>query len=204
MDDMLQEQNVGSGEGKNPVQQSSMAYGVLNADVFIQEITSTIEAKLHNEIQSLINEHRSTSEVSNAKIDGLTRQNEESLKRVDELTRKNEELHAKIDELTRKNEESLKRVDELTRKNEELDAKIDELTRKNEESDAKIDELTRKNEESLKRVDSLIKQNENLCADYRKIMAQFNSAQCRNHGQNRLLIRSVTGKMKLHHCCLTC
>ena len=158
---MSQEQNVGSGEDKNPVQQSSMAHGVLNTDVFIQEITSTIEVKLRNEIQSLINEHKSQREESDAKIDELTRKNEESWKRVDELTRKNEE------------------------------------------SDAKIDELTRKNEESLKRVDNLIRQNEELCADYRKVMAQFNSAQCRIDDQNRLLIRSVTGKMKLHHCCLT-
>ena len=187
MDVMPQEQNVGSGEDKNPVQQSSMAHGVLNTDVFIQEITSTIEVKLRNEIQSLINEHKSQREESDAKIDGLTRKNEESLKRVDELTRKNEASDAKIDELTRKNEES--------------DEKIDELTRKNEESDAKIDELTRKNEE--KRVDDLIRQNEDLCAEYRKVMAQFKSAQCRIHDQNRLLIRSVTGKMKLHHCCLT-
>ena len=147
MDVMSQEQNVGSGEDKSPVQQSSMAHGVLNTDVFIQEITSTIEVKLRNEIQSLINEHKS--------------------------------------------------------QREESDAKIDELTRKNEESWKRVDELTRKNEESWKRVDDLIRQNEDLRADYRKVMAQFNSAQCRIHDQNRLLIRSVTGKMKLHHCYLT-
>jgi FtsZ-binding cell division protein ZapB len=132
MDVMLQEQKVGSGEDKNPVQQSSMAYGLLNADDFIQEITSTIEAKLRNEIESLIHEHK--------------------------------------------------------------------LQR--EESDAKIDELTLNNKKLMQRVDYLIKQNEDLAADNRKVMAQFNSAQCRIHGQNRLLIRSVTGKMILHHHCL--
>ena len=95
-------------DDKNPMQASSTVYTPLDTDVFIDDITSTIEGKLREQIESLINDKKAqrveyekvikntqllaTIRESDAEITKLTRTNRDLVNRVDELLKNHDDL----------------------------------------------------------------------------------------------------------------
>ena len=169
---VLQDWTVRYADDRNPMQASPTVYTPLDADVFIDEITSTIEGKLRERIGSLINDNKAQREL----IESLINDNEGQRAECKEVMKKNAQLSATI---------------------RESDAEITKLTGTNSDLVNRVDELLKKHDDLATENVQLIETNKQIIEDNRKIMATPHSNARRIGGYNRTTVEAVSGERPL-------